>query len=86
GDSVHAGTINGDGRLRIAVTRDPQDNTIARIIRMVEDAQGAKAPTARFIERFSRWYTPAAMIVAALVVAVPPLAFGGDWATWIYRG
>ncbi len=86
GDPVHAGTINGDGRLRVAVTRDPQDNTIARIIRMVEDAQGAKAPTARFIERFSRWYTPAAMIVAALVVAVPPLAFGGDWTTWIYRG
>ncbi len=86
GDAVRAGTINGEGRLRVEVTHDPQDNTIARIIRMVEDAQGSKAPTARFIERFSRWYTPAAMLVAALVIAVPPLAFGQDWTTWIYRG
>ena len=53
---------------------------------MVEEAQASKAPTARFIDQFSRWYTPLAMTVAAGIVLVPPLAFGGDWSTWIYRG
>ena len=53
---------------------------------MVEEAQESKAPTARMIDRFSRWYTPGAMVVAALIVVVPPLAFGGDWMTWVYRG
>src|SRR3546814_622768 len=62
------------------------DNTIARIIHLVEEAQGSKAPTARFIDRFSAYYTPAAMLVAALIIVVPPLVLGADWSTWIYRG
>ena len=86
GASVFAGSINTSGALQIRVTRPAADNTIARIIRLVEEAQEAKAPTARFIERFSAIYTPAAVVAAALVVAVPPLLFGGDWSTWIYRG
>jgi Cd2+/Zn2+-exporting ATPase len=86
GDTVFAGSINGDGMLRIRATHTAQDNTIARIIHLVEEAQGSKAPTARFIDRFSAWYTPAAMAAAGLVVVVPPLLFGADWPTWIYRG
>ncbi|MGO4725414.1 heavy metal translocating P-type ATPase [Inquilinus sp. 2KB_23] len=86
GDAVYAGSINAGGVLRLQVTRGAADNTIARIIHMVEAAQSSKAPTARFIDRFSAWYTPAAMAVAALVIAVPPLAFGGDWSVWAYRG
>ncbi|PZW39855.1 Cd2+/Zn2+-exporting ATPase [Humitalea rosea] len=86
GDAVFAGSINANGELRIEITRTAADNTIARIIRLVEEAQGAKAPMARLIDRFSRWYTPAAMVVAALVVVVPPLLFGAEWFTWIYRG
>ncbi|MDV6320619.1 heavy metal translocating P-type ATPase, partial [Chromohalobacter sp. HP20-39] len=62
------------------------DNTISRIIQLVEQAQSSKAPTARFIEKFSRYYTPAVMAIAALIVVVPPLAMGGDWGTWLYRG
>lgn len=86
GAPVYAGSINADAELRVSITKTAADNTIARIIRLVEEAQGSKAPTARFIDRFSRWYTPAAMTMAALVVLIPPLAFGADWVTWIYRG
>ncbi|CAN7726116.1 heavy metal translocating P-type ATPase [Mesorhizobium sp. LjNodule214] len=83
---LFAGTINGDGVLRITVTAAASDNTIARIVKLVEEAQESKAPTERFIDRFSRWYTPAVVAVGALVAVVPPLAFGGDWNEWIYKG
>lgn len=86
GAKVYAGSINANGELRVRITHVAADNTIARIIHMVEEAQESKAPTARMIDRFSRWYTPGAMVVAALVILIPPLAFGGDWMTWIYRG
>ena len=86
GDTVFAGSINVDGALQIRVAKTAADNTIARIIQLVEQAQASKAPTARFIEQFSRYYTPAVMALAALVIILPPLAMGGDWATWLYRG
>jgi Cd2+/Zn2+-exporting ATPase len=86
GDSVFAGSINTEAALRVKVTKGPEDNTIARIIRLVEEAEEARAPTERFIDRFSRWYMPAIVAVAALVVLVPPLAFGQPWETWVYRG
>ena len=86
GATVFAGTINADGVLRVRVTAAAEDNTIARVVRLVEEAQESKAPTERFIDRFSRYYTPAVVAVAALVAIVPPLAFGQDWGTWVYRG
>ena len=86
GDSVFAGSINTEAALWVKVTKGPEDNTIARIIRLVEEAEEARAPTERFIDRFSRWYMPAIVAVAALVVLVPPLAFGQPWDTWVYRG
>lgn len=86
GDNVFAGSINVDGVLQIRVEKAAADNTISRIIHLVEQAQASKAPTARFIEQFSRYYTPAVMAIAALIVLVPPLAMGADWETWIYRG
>ncbi|WP_408872163.1 heavy metal translocating P-type ATPase [Falsiroseomonas sp.] len=86
GEAVVAGSINADGVLRVRVTRAASDNTIARIIRMVEDATASRAPTQRFIERFSEWWTPGAMIVSALVILVPPFLLGWDWGTSLYRG
>ena len=86
GDPVFAGSINTEAALRVTVTKAAEDNTIARIIRLVEEAEVARAPTERFIDRFSRWYMPAIVTVAALVVLLPPLAFGQPWDTWIYRG
>ncbi len=86
GDQVYAGSINANGMLRVRLTHTAADNTIARIIHLVEEAQGSKAPTARFIDRFSAYYTPAAMAVSLLIMIGPPLVAGADWYTWIYRG
>ncbi len=86
GAPVFAGSVNASGTLQVRVGRPASDNTIARIVRLVEEAQEAKAPTARFIERFSAVYTPAAVAVAALVAVGPPVLLGADWLTWIYRG
>ncbi len=83
---VFAGTINGDAALRVRVTAAAADNTIARVVRLVEEAQESKAPTERFIDRFSRYYTPAVVVVAALVAIIPPLLFGGVWSAWVYKG
>ncbi|MDH0616767.1 MULTISPECIES: heavy metal translocating P-type ATPase [unclassified Agrobacterium] len=86
GARVFAGSINHDGSLRIRVDRAPEDNTIARIITLVEEAQDARAPTERFIQNFSRYYMPLIVIISVLTIIVPPLAGLGDWDTWIYRG
>ncbi|CDM59060.1 MULTISPECIES: heavy metal translocating P-type ATPase [Rhizobium] len=86
GDMVFAGTVNGDAALRVKVTAAAADNTIARVIRLVEEAQESKAPTERFIDRFSRYYTPGVVVVAALIAILPPLLAGGAWDEWIYKG
>ncbi|CDP51710.1 Copper-translocating P-type ATPase [Devosia sp. DBB001] len=86
GDEVFAGSINKEAALRIRVDKAAADNTIARIIKLVEEANEARAPTERFIDRFSRWYMPAIVGVAVLVTIVPPLLGLGDWWTWLYRG
>ena len=86
GDPVFAGSINAEAALRVRVTKAAEDNTISRIVALVEEAESARAPTERFIDRFSRWYMPAIVGVALLVVLVPPLLAGGDWSTWLYRG
>ncbi|MGD9635084.1 MAG: heavy metal translocating P-type ATPase [Pirellulales bacterium] len=85
GDEVFAGTINGDGALRIETTRAASDTTLARIIRMVGDAQSRRGPSEQWVERFARFYTPTVMVLALLIFLVPPLAFGGVWADWFYR-
>jgi Cd2+/Zn2+-exporting ATPase len=74
GDGVFAGTVNGQGALILRVTRLATDTTIARIIKMVEEAQAQKAPSQRFVDRFARVYTPAVIAIAAGVAILPPLA------------
>jgi Cd2+/Zn2+-exporting ATPase len=86
GDPVFAGTVNAGSVLRVRVTAAAADNTIARVVRLVEEAQESKSPTERFIDRFSRVYTPAVLVVGFLVAVVPPLAVGADWNEWIYKG
>ncbi len=85
GAGIFAGSINGEAALRVRVTKRAEDNTIARIVRLVEEAESARAPTERFIDRFSRVYMPAVVGAALLVGIVPPLAFGQDWGSWSYR-
>ena len=75
GDEVFAGTINTDSALEVEVTRLAADNTLSRMVRLVQQAQSRQSPVQRFIDRFARVYTPAVTAVAALVAIVPPLLF-----------
>ncbi len=84
GDALFAGTLNGDGALEYRVTAEPGNSTLARIIQAVEQAQGMRAPTQRFVDRFSRLYTPAVVLLSLAVALLPPL-FYGQWLEWIYR-
>ena len=85
GDTVFAGTVNGEGSLEVKVTKAAGDTTLARIIRLVKEAQEQKAPSQRFVDVFARYYTPAVTVGALLIFLVPPLAFHGDWNEWLYR-
>ncbi len=85
GDTVFAGTINGEGSLEVRVTKPAGDTTLAKIIRLVAEAQEQKAPTQRFVDVFARYYTPAVTVVALLVFLLPPLFMGGEWSAWLYR-
>lgn len=84
--AVFAGTVNGEATLLVRVTAQAADNTIARVVRLVEEAQESKAPMERFIDRFSTYYTPAVFLTGLLVCVVPPLLFGAAWNVWIYKG
>ncbi|KVH69440.1 hypothetical protein WJ41_20575 [Burkholderia ubonensis] len=85
GDTVFAGTINESGSFEYRVTAVASNTTLARIIHAVEEAQGAKAPTQRFVDQFARVYTPIVFAIALLVAVAPPLVAGGAWHEWIYR-
>ncbi|OGO04611.1 MAG: cadmium-translocating P-type ATPase [Chloroflexi bacterium RBG_13_56_8] len=85
GDEVFAGSLNGNGALTVEVTRLARDNTIARIMRLIEEAQSQRAPSQRFVDRFARVYTPIVIGAAVLVMAVPPLVGLGSFREWFYR-
>ena len=93
GDAVFASSINGEGSLEILVTHLAEDNTISRVVKMVEEAQEKRAPAQRFVDQFARYYTPFIVVLAVAVMAVPPLFFGQpflnpnpDTFGWFYRG
>lgn len=85
GDTVFAGTINEEGALEVQATKTFADNTIARIIHMVEEAQEKKGKSQRFIERFGKRYSPVVLLVGILLVIVPPLLFNEVWEVWLTR-
>ena len=85
GDGVYAGTRNIEGYLEVRVTKPESESTIARVAALVAEAQSRKSPTEAFIEQFSRYYTPAVILLAALLVVVPPLAFGVPFLEAFYR-
>ncbi len=93
GASVYAGTVNGAGVLEVEITHTAADNTLSRIIRMVEEAQSVRAPVQRFIDRFAHYYTPAMLVLAVLLATLPPLLFNQPFFNladgtrgWLYRG
>ncbi|WP_269785482.1 heavy metal translocating P-type ATPase [Halobacterium zhouii] len=86
GDEVYAGTINEGGYLEVEVTAESTDNTLARVVDLVEDANAEQTDREQFVERFADYYTPVVVTAGVLVGVVPPLLFGGAWATWVVRG
>jgi len=85
GNSVFAGSINGEGALEIKATKTFAENTISRIINMVEEAQERKGKSQRFIERFGAKYSPAVLLIGILIAVIPPLFLNAEWVTWITR-
>lgn len=85
GDTVLAGSINAEAVLRVRVDKPAEDNLISRVVRLVEEAADAKAPSQRFIDQFAKWYMPAICLAAIAVAVLPPLVAAQPWNTWIYR-
>ncbi|GFK92935.1 putative cadmium-transporting ATPase [Fundidesulfovibrio magnetotacticus] len=86
GDPVFAGSVNTEGALEVETTRPAAQSTLARILRMVEEARSRRARSVQWVERFAAVYTPVMMGVAALFAVVPPLFLGGEWGRWFYEG
>lgn len=82
GDTVYAGSINGRGSLEVRTTNSAEDNTISRIVHLVEEAQAQKAPSQQFSEKFGRYYSPSVITLAVLVATLGPVISGGAFATW----
>ena len=85
-NNIFAGTINQQGSIQVKVTKRVEDTTLAKIIHLVQEAQGKRAKSQEYIDRFAKVYTPAVIAFAVLITILPPLFFGGAWADWIYRG
>ncbi|HEE0142405.1 TPA: Zn(II)/Cd(II)/Pb(II) translocating P-type ATPase ZntA [Citrobacter youngae] len=86
GEKVPAGATSVDRLVTLEVLSEPGASAIDRILKLIEEADERRAPIERFIDRFSRIYTPAIMAVALLVTLVPPLLFAASWQEWIYKG
>lgn len=85
GDDVISGCINQSGLLRVRVTKEFGESTVAKILDLVENSSSKKAKAENFITKFARYYTPAVVIGALLLAVLPPLFFGGEWADWVHR-
>ncbi|WP_299998699.1 Zn(II)/Cd(II)/Pb(II) translocating P-type ATPase ZntA [uncultured Cedecea sp.] len=86
GENVSAGSTSIDRLVQLEVVSEPGDSAIDRVLRLIEEAEERRAPIERFIDRFSRVYTPLIMALALLTVIIPPLLFGQLWEPWIYKG
>ncbi|STX55728.1 Lead, cadmium, zinc and mercury transporting ATPase [Legionella beliardensis] len=85
GDEVFAGTLNEHGSFEIKITKASGDTLLAKIGKAIEQAQSERAPTERFVDQFSKYYTPIMVIIAILIAFVPPLAFNYPFYDWIYK-
>ncbi|WP_440889292.1 zinc/cadmium/mercury/lead-transporting ATPase [Vibrio sp. WZ-1] len=86
GGKIMAGAVVVDKVVQVKVTSRQGENAIDRILHLIEEAESRKAPLERFLDKFSRWYTPLMMLVSLLVIITPPLLFAQPWETWVYRG
>lgn len=84
--AVYGGSINNEGILKITITKSYEDSSLAKILHLVEEAQETKTPTEQFINHFAKYYTPIIILIAIIVMVIPPLFVGGDWGKWFYQG
>ena len=85
GDEIISGCVNGSGTLKVKVTKEFDDSTVAKILELVENASSKKAKVENFITKFAKYYTPVVTIGAVVLALVPPLVLGGGFAEWIQR-
>ncbi len=85
GDTVFAGTLNENGYLEIEVVKESKNSTFSKIVRLVEQAQQAKAPSQEFIDRFAKYYTPSVVILALLITVIPPIVLSEPFIIWFTR-
>lgn len=85
GSAVISGSVNLTGDLTVRSSGVYSESTVARILRLMEESGAKKSKTERFISRFAKIYTPVVCVLALLVAVLPPLAFGEEWSTWIFR-
>lgn len=86
GSEVYAGTINHEGAVEVETTKPASDTTLSKIVQLVGDAQSKRSPSEQWVDSFARYYTPAIMLLAIVVMLLPPLLFGGAWTKWFYEG
>jgi len=86
GETIPAGATSVDRQVELEVVSEPGKSAINRILQLIEEAETHRAPVERFIDQFSRLYTPLVMLLSLLVMVVPPLLGAGDWQPWIYKG
>jgi Cd2+/Zn2+-exporting ATPase len=86
GEAVFGGSINNEGILKVRIEKAFKNSSLARILHLVQEAQGTKTPTELFINRFAKYYTPLIIVIAILVIIVPPLLLDGDWKSSVYQG
>ena len=85
GDEVISGCVNGSGTLKVEVTKEFEDSTVAKILELVENASSKKANVENFITKFAKYYTPVVTIGAVILAVLPPLILGGGWGEWVQR-
>jgi Cd2+/Zn2+-exporting ATPase len=86
GEPVFGGSVNNEGVLQVRIEKAYRDSSLAKIFHLVQEAQETKTPTELFINKFAKYYTPFIILVAVLVIVLPPLLLGGDWNHWLYEG
>ena len=85
GEEIISGCVNGNGLLKVRVTKEFDDSTVSKILELVENASSKKAKVENFITKFARYYTPVVVIGAAALAVIPPIVFGGGWQDWMLR-
>ena len=85
GEEIISGCVNGNGLLKVRVTKEFDDSTVSKILELVENASSKKAKVENFITKFARYYTPVVVIGAAALAVIPPIVLGGGWQDWMLR-